>query len=76
MTDDQFAQWTEESGIDLIDRLFHGDIEQLQSFANLVRNAAIEEAAVKCDEQADRARTSSGAARADACADQIRSMKS
>lgn len=47
----------------------------LSRFAASVRNATLEEAAVVCEEMADRARTSTGAARADACADKIRSMK-
>lgn len=38
-------------------------------------NAAIEACAKICDDQHDRARTSSGAARADACAERIRALK-
>ena len=39
------------------------------------RAAALEEAAEVCDRQHDRARTSPGAARANACADAIRALK-
>jgi hypothetical protein len=39
------------------------------------RNTALEVAAVICDEQAEKARTSPGSARASACADRIRLLQ-
>ncbi|WP_341929243.1 hypothetical protein [Methyloversatilis discipulorum] len=51
------------------------DITALCNAVEAARSAALEEAAEVCDRQHDRARTSPGAARANACADAIRALK-
>ena len=54
----------------------HAILAQYPPESWTVRNRAFEEAAAICDRQAERARTSPGSARADACATAIRAMKS
>ena len=75
MTPDQMITLAKQAGIDLEGPAFVTWQLEFQRFVDLVRNQVLEEAAVVCDRNADSARTSTGAARADACADAIRSMK-
>jgi hypothetical protein len=76
MTEEQISQWVREAGLgDSHGHLVKYYADGIQAFAQLVHNATLEEAAVVCEEMADRARTLTGAARSDACADKIRSMK-
>ena len=67
MTRDDIIRWAEEAGHPYP----QADEQFLADYANLV----IEMCAKVCDEQHDRARTSTGAARADACAAAIRAKK-
>ncbi len=76
MTPEQTTTLAKQAGIDLEGPAFATWQLEFQRFVNLVRNEVLEEAAAVCDKQADRARTSTGAARADACADRIRGLKS
>jgi hypothetical protein len=61
----QFS-WTEENG----------HLKMGRAIEQLVRDATLEEAAQVCDAHHDKARTTSGAARANACAEAIRARKS
>jgi len=47
MTNEQIQQWARASN--MATPLYDYQKEQLQAFATLVRNATLEEAAVKCD---------------------------
>jgi hypothetical protein len=77
MTPEQITQWAREACIAL---LVHHDgtqvtPQELQAFANLVRNAALGEAAAKCESLAVTDCNDSNVTRKE-CATVIRGMKS
>jgi hypothetical protein len=48
MTEEQISQWARESNMST--PLYDYQKEQLQAFATIVRNATLEEAALKCNQ--------------------------
>lgn len=71
MTQDDIIRMAREANLGLVQGHI-GMVAALERFAALVAAAEREECAKVCDEQHDRARTSTGAARAAACAAAIR----
>ena len=78
MTPEQIEQWAREAGFDVYPTLEEvtGGFSELQAFAHLVRNATLEEAAVKCDALDNDENDSIYRNAAVWCAELIRSMKS
>lgn len=77
MSREQITQWAKDAGgvaatYPHRPPLLLMSAEDLERFAALVAAHEREQCAKVCDEQHDRARTSTGAARADACAAAIR----
>ena len=81
MNRDDVIRWAREAGLDTLNGIRDDDTlspyyeawpEQLERFAAIVAAAEREACAKVCDAQHDRARTSTGALRALACAAAIR----
>ncbi len=75
---EQIQQWAREAGIgDWAVGIFaEAKNDALQAFATLVRNAALEEAAVKLDTWSDASKVNYISVRTKVAAQRIRSMKS